>query len=55
MKKVKKILSIILAIVSVIYLIWFSASYIEVIMKNTSGNPQYCFWNIFDLLVKYKL
>lgn len=51
----KKVLNNILTIISIILILWFAASYIEVIIKNTGENPQYCFWNIFKLLVNSKL
>ena len=51
----KKVLENIFLAIVIIFIIWFAASYIEVILKNTSGNPQYCFWNIFELLVNSKL
>lgn len=51
----KKILSNILTIISVIFILWFALSYIEIISKNLSKNPQYSFWNIFELLVNSKL
>lgn len=51
----KKIINKIFLILSVIIILWFIVSYLEVITKNLSENPQYSFWNIFELLVSSKL
>ena len=51
----KKVLENIFLTIAIITIFWFAASYIEVISKNLSENPQYSFWNIFELLVNSKL
>lgn len=51
----KKIINKIFLILSVIIILWFIVSYLEVITKNLGENPQYSFWNIFELLVNSKL
>ena len=33
----------------IMFLAWFGLSFIEVLIKNTSINPNYCFWNLFTL------
>ena len=51
-KKVNKfgnILSWIITIICIVLLLWLGISYIEVISKNLSENPQYWGWNFFQL------
>lgn len=50
----KKIITNIFLFLSVILILWVVVSYIEVISKNLSENPEYSFWNIFQLLVNTK-
>lgn len=42
----KKLLSNLLLIISVLFLLWFGISYGEIICKNTSPNPKYSKNNI---------
>lgn len=44
MKKFVSILSIALTV-------WVGASFFEVVSKNTTPNPEYSDWNIFEMLV----
>ncbi len=47
----KKVITNIFLILSIVLILWFAASYIEVISKNLGENPEYSFWNIFQFLV----
>ena len=51
-KKVNKIgswISFIVAIISVLFLMWFAISFIEVVSKNLSENPTYWNLNLFKV------
>lgn len=51
-EKVNKIgswISFIVAIISVLFLMWFAISFIEVISKNLSENPTYWNLNLFKV------
>lgn len=37
-------------LICILPLVWFGASYIEVISQNIAPNPTYSAWNIFALL-----
>lgn len=47
--KIKNIISYIFTIICVIVLLWIGVSFIEVIFKNLSENPQYWSFNFFQL------
>ena len=52
MKKVNKIGSwifFIVTIISVLFLMWFAISFVEVISKNLSENPTYWNFNLFKV------
>lgn len=34
-----------------IFILWFVASYIEIVGKNLGENSQYSFWNLINLLI----
>lgn len=51
-KKVNKIgswISFTIAIISVLFLMWFAISFIEVVSKNLSENPTYWNLNLFKV------
>lgn len=48
-KKMLKVLGNIITVVSVLFLVWVGISYIEVISKNLSPNPEYSVINFFDI------
>ncbi len=48
----KKILERLVIIIMVVWLVWFGLSYFEVICKNTTMNPQYSFWNLFEIALR---
>lgn len=48
----KNIIWTIIISISMFVLIWFSASYIEVISKNNTENPEYSPYNVFVLITK---
>ena len=49
---VKRILGMLWVVFSIILIFWFAASYFEVIFNNLGENPQYSFWNLFQILVE---
>ncbi len=51
-EKMKKTLERLVMIITIIWLVWFGLSYFEVICKNTTINPQYSFWNLFEILFR---
>ena len=51
-KTMKKTLERLVILVTIIWLVWFGLSYFEVICKNTTMNPQYCEWNLFEILFR---
>lgn len=51
-KKMKKTLERLVMIITVVWLVWFGLSYFEVICKNLTTDPQYSFWNLFEILFR---
>lgn len=47
--KIKNIISYIITIICILALLWVGISYIEVVSKNLSENPQYWSFNFFEL------
>ena len=45
-----KALENIIATLSIALTVWFGASCFEVISKNTTPNPEYSDWNIFEII-----
>lgn len=48
----KKIISDVMVIISIVTLIWIGLSYIEVCAKNLNPNPQYSKYNAIGMLIK---
>lgn len=46
MKNLGKIFTVIM----VLFQIWFIVSWFEIVLFNTSGDPQYSVWNLFEIL-----
>lgn len=51
MKKALHIMEIVITVISIIFLIWFGISYIEIISKNLGENPVYSNYNLFIMLL----
>ena len=49
MNKIGKIISFIITTISIIILLWFAISWVEIIIKNVEPNPQYWEYNFFDM------
>ena len=39
--------------INTLWLGWVAISFLEIISKNLGENPQYSFWNLFNILVNY--
>ena len=50
-KEMKKTLERTIGIITVAWLVWFAASWLEICLFNTSGDPQYSAWNLFEILI----
>ena len=50
-----KILSKIITVTSIIIMLWFAASYIEIVCKNLTPNPEYSNHNVIVNLTKRAL
>lgn len=48
----KKTLERLVMVITVVWLVWFGLSYFEVICKNLTADPQYSFWNLFEILFR---
>ena len=48
--KQKRKLEIVLYIICGLILVWFGASYADVILHNGNENPVYAVWNVFTWL-----
>lgn len=53
MKEVIKMLKKLFFGINTLWLSWVAISYLEIIAKNLGENPQYSFWNLFNILVNY--
>ena len=53
MRKIGNIVGNVVCIVGFIVLLWFAISWVEVISKNLTPNPQYFDWNMFVLLTEW--
>lgn len=51
MDKIRKFFTIIITIISVLFLLWLAISWIEVILKNVDGIKIYS-WNFFKIFPK---
>jgi hypothetical protein len=49
----KKLLWAVAMTISILVIAWFGASYIEVVAKNNTENPQYNKYNAFEMIVEY--
>ena len=50
--KVKKIIEMLITFLSIMFILWFVASYFDVIAHNLDEEPIYHGWNVFKLLVE---
>ena len=39
------------AVVTIIFMVWFTISYGEILTKNVRPNPQYSKWNFFTMTI----
>ena len=53
MKEVIKMLKKLFFGINTLWLSWIAISYLEIVVKNLGENPQYSFWNLFNILVNY--
>ena len=51
MDKIRKIFTIIITVISVLFLLWLTISWIEIILKNIDG-IKICSWNFFKVFPK---
>ncbi|MBE6148168.1 MAG: hypothetical protein E7167_01450 [Firmicutes bacterium] len=51
MKNLGKLFTVII----VLFQVWFIISWFEVVLFNTSGDPQYSAWNLFEVLINWGL
>ena len=50
--RVKKIIEMLITFLSIMFILWFAASYIDVIAHNLDENPTYKIWNLFRILTE---
>ena len=48
---VKKILGMLFTILTIMAIMWFVLSYLDVVLNNLDEHPQYQGWNIFKIMV----
>ena len=48
---VKKILDMLFTILTIMAIMWFVLSYLDVVLNNLDKHPQYQGWNIFKIMV----
>lgn len=53
METIKKMIWAVTITISILVIVWFGASYIEVVSKNNNENPQYNEYNVFELIVEH--
>lgn len=53
MEHFKKAIWTVTITISILVIVWFGMSYIEVISKNNNENPQYNKYNVFELIVEH--
>ena len=49
-----KTLSRLFTIVMVLFIVWFVASYMDIVMHNLDDEPIYKAWNLFELLINMR-
>jgi hypothetical protein len=47
----KKMIERVLVVIMLVVFIWVALSYAEVLCKNLTPNPNYCEWNLFEILI----
>ena len=52
---VKKILGMLFTILTIMAIMWFVLSYLDVVLHNLDECPQYQDWNIFKIMVERHL
>lgn len=50
----KRIISMLCTILSIIFVFWVIASWVDVVSNNLNENPTYYFWNFFQILINSK-
>lgn len=50
--KVKKIIEMLITFLSIMFILWFVASYFDVIAHNLDEHPTYKIWNLFRILTE---
>lgn len=53
MKEVIKMLKKLFYGINTLWLGWIAISFLEIIAKNLGENPQYSFWNLFNILINH--
>ncbi len=49
-----KTLSRLFTIIMVLFIMWFVASYMDIVMHNLDDEPMYKAWNLFELLINMR-
>lgn len=49
-----KTLSRLFTIAMVLFIVWFVASYMDIVMHNLDDEPMYKAWNLFELLINMR-
>lgn len=52
MKTIAKALTTAMSIASILFIVWFVASWVDVIADNTSPNPVHSEYNLFVMMVE---
>lgn len=52
---IKKIIEMLLVILSIMVIFWVTASWVDVVCHNLDEHPTYQFWNFFQLMIDGKL
>ena len=47
-------LSRLFTIIMVLFIVWFVASYMDIVMHNLDDEPMYKAWNLFELLINMR-